>query len=410
VIRPLIRAVFALAFAIAASGAAHAADTVTVGALYPATDTDAKAAIETAIDIVDTPHRGLDALLLGAGEALPRLGGAKIGVIFADDQRNPSVAISQVLRLRGNDHVAALIGAGSLASTLAATAEAERQTLPFLVPQAIEPSITARGLKFTFRTTPLGRDFANAYAQLLTALKAGGTKVDTVALVFESTARGMAAAAQLRDAMAASGFGIAVEIGYPPDGIDLMSQAAALRAASPDVAIFVSDAADAGLWVRTMNTLGYKPPLLIGDDDGFSDPGFVAANGNLAQGAIDRSVWVLGKGDSPSAIVNELYRARTGHDLDDSGARLLQGFLVLADAINRAGSTDATAIQKALQQADLKPDQLIVGYNGVRFDASGQNTLASTYLTQLQGKRYVPVWPAASATAKLELPYKGWLK
>ena len=87
---------------------------------------------------------------------------------------------------------------------------------------------------------------------------------------------------------------------------------------------------------------------------------------------------------------------------------MLQGFLVLADAINRAGSTDPAAIQRALQGTDLKPGQLIVGYDGVRFDATGQNALAATYLTQLQGKQYVTVWPAERATGKLALPYKAW--
>ena len=38
----------------------------------------------------------------------------------------------------------------------------------------------------------------------------------------------------------------------------------------------------------------------------------------------------------------------------------------------------------------------------------GQNVLAATYLIQLQGDKYVAVWPEQSATAKLSLPYKGW--
>ena len=41
----------------------------------------------------------------------------------------------------------------------------------------------------------------------------------------------------------------------------------------------------------------------------------------------------------------------------------MQGFFVLADAINRAGSTEPEKIQAALQATDLKPDQLIMGYN-----------------------------------------------
>jgi branched-chain amino acid transport system substrate-binding protein len=389
--------------------AARADNTVSVGAIYPlAQSSDARFAIETVADIVNTPHPGLEKLPLGAGQGLPNLAGAKIAVTVADDLGNPSVAQAQALRLIAQNHVAALIGAGQSPETLAATALAERHGIPFLVPDATEPTMTGRGLNWVFRTTPLGSDVARAYMQFLAGLKSAGGKIDTIALVFRNTTRGAATAAAWQDAAKALGLSVASTIAYPPDGADLSAQVTALRGANPDVVIVDGDAADAGLLVRTMNTLGYKPPLLIGDDDGFSDPAFVAANGNLAQGIIDRSVWSLGKPDSPTAIVNELYKAKSGHDLDDTSARVMQGVFVLADAINRAGSTDPAAIQKALQQTDLKPDQLIVGYNGVKFDASGQNTLASAYLTQLQGKQYVPVWPAASAGGKLVLPFKGW--
>jgi branched-chain amino acid transport system substrate-binding protein len=50
----------------------------------------------------------------------------------------------------------------------------------------------------------------------------------------------------------------------------------------------------------------------------------------------------------------------------------------------------------------------MMGYKGVKFDDTGQNVLAATYLIQLQGDQYVAVWPAQSATAKLQIPYKGW--
>jgi branched-chain amino acid transport system substrate-binding protein len=404
----------ALAIGLTFGAAAQAADTVTIGAIYPLTGpharlgADAKAAIEIGADIVNTPHKGLDVLPLGAGEGLPAIGGAKIAVTFADDQSNPSVAVSQAMRLNADDRVAALFGAGEDSPTLAATAEAQRRGIPFLVPDAADPMITGRGFAWVFRTTPLAGDVANAYAQFLTGLKAGGMWLDTAALAFENTARGIAAAASLRAAPKAAGLAVVAEIGYAPDGVDLAAPVTALRGKNPDIVVLVSDAADAGLLVKTMRLMDYRPPLLIGDDSGFADPGFVAANGNLAQGVIGRSVWSSGDVDSPAAIVDQLYKAKTGHDLDDTSGRVLQGFLVLAEAINRAGSTDPAVIQKALRETDLKSEQLIVGYNGVKFDASGQNTLASTYLIQLQGKKYVAVWPDGSAAPKLQLPYKAW--
>jgi branched-chain amino acid transport system substrate-binding protein len=88
----------------------------------------------------------------------------------------------------------------------------------------------------------------------------------------------------------------------------------------------------------------------------------------------------------------------------------MQGFLVLADAIDRAGSTDPAKIQQALRVTDLKPAQLMIGYRGVKFDATGQNTLASTYLIQLQGTDYKAVWPTENATTALVWPMTGWKK
>ena len=150
------------------------------------------------------------------------------------------------------------------------------------------------------------------------------------------------------------------------------------------------------------------PPVVIGDDSGFSDPAFIKNVGTISQGAINRSAWDIGKPGSVTAKINDLFKAKTGYDLDDTSGRNMQAMFVLADAINRAGSGKSDAIRDALKATDLKPDQLMMGYKGVKFDDTGQNTLAATYLIQLQGDQYVAVWPAKSATAKLQIPYKGW--
>jgi branched-chain amino acid transport system substrate-binding protein len=109
-----------------------------------------------------------------------------------------------------------------------------------------------------------------------------------------------------------------------------------------------------------------------------------------------------------TAKINDMFKTKTGYDLDDTSARNMQSFLILADAIDHAGSTRPESIQQALRQTDLKPEQLMMGYHGVKFDSTGQNTLAATYLMQLQGPHYVLVWPERSASATLIYPFKGW--
>jgi branched-chain amino acid transport system substrate-binding protein len=158
-----------------------------------------------------------------------------------------------------------------------------------------------------------------------------------------------------------------------------------------------------------MQALDYKPAMLIADDAGYSDPSFIKAVGKISQGAFNRSSWAVGPAGSPTALIAEMYKKKSGDEMDDTAARQMQGFFVLCDAIDRAGSTEPAKIQAALRATDLKPDQLMMGYKGVRFDDKGQNVLASGLIIQLQdGENYVAVWPKASAVKPPAMPYKGW--
>ncbi len=37
----------------------------------------------------------------------------------------------------------------------------------------------------------------------------------------------------------------------------------------------------------------------------------------------------------------------------------------------------------------MKADQMVAGYNGVKYDAKGQNTLGSSLVIQMRGGQYV---------------------
>ena len=404
----------ALSVAVLAISPARAAESVKIGVIYPLTGNaasagqSAKDAVNLGAEIVNTAHPDLKALPLGATAGLPNLGGAKIELDEADHQGNPQVGQQQTLRLITQDHVVAMLGSYHSSVSLVATAVAERQGIPYLVADSVAQNITGRGFKWIFRTTPIAPDFAKAYAGFLTDLKNASRKIDKIAIVNENTDYGTSVGASIVEAAKSANINVAAQIPYNANSSDVSAQVIQLKTLQPDAVIFVSYTADTILYFRTMKNLDYLPPLIIGDDAGFSDPTFIPNAGDLAQGAINRSAFDIGKPGSNSYIINQLFKAKYGRDLDDTSARWMQGFFVLADAINRAGSTEPDKIQAALQATDLKPEQLMIGYNGVRFDSTGQNTLASTFLIQLQGKQYVSVWPTNLATGKLELPMKGW--
>jgi branched-chain amino acid transport system substrate-binding protein len=307
------------------------------------------------------------------------------------------------------DKVVALNGAFHSGVTLTASATAEKYGIPFLTSESVAANLTERGFKWFFRVTPVATDFARIYYDFLADMKAAGAKTDNVALVHDNTEYGTSVAGVITSVFKEKGQNIALDIAYSVNATDVQSQVLQLKEKKPDVVIMITYTSDAILYAKTMQALDYKPPLLLGDDAGYSDPSFLKSVGKISQGVFDRSSWSVGPPGSPTALIAEMYKKKSGDEMDDTAGREMQGFFVLVEAIDRAGSTDPAKIQAALKATDLKPDQLMMGYKGVKFDEKGQNTLASGVIIQLQdGENYLAVWPKTSAEKTPVLPYKGW--
>src|SRR3982751_1967351 len=407
----------AASISVALAGAASAQDqTVKIGALFPlsgnaaSAGVHAKAAIESAVEIINNAHPELGDLPLAKNAGLAGLGGAKVEVVFADNQGSPATGQNQALRLITEEKVVALTGAYQSGVTLTASAIAEKYGIPFVNGESVAANLTERGFKWFFRTTPVAGDFARIYLDFLKEMKAGGQKVDNIALVHENTEYGKSVATVITDLFKENGLPIAQDIAYSANTTDVQSQVLQLKDKKPDVVIMISYTSDAILSAKTFRALDCRPPMMIADNAGYSDPSTLKAVGKQIQGIFNRSSFAIGPPGSPTYLINELYKKKSGgDDMDDTVARQMQGFFVLIDAIDRAGSTEPAKIQAALKATDLKPDQLIMGYKGVKFDDKGQNILAAGLVIQLQdGENYVAVWPKDQAKTAPVMPYKGW--
>ena len=413
----IVGLLLAAAMSVALAGGASAQDkTVKIGMILPlsgnaaSAGTHGKAAIETAVEIINSGGGGLGNLPLTNNAGLKGLGGAKVEVVFADNQGSPAVGQNQALRLITEEKVVALGGAYQSGITLTASAIAEKYGIPFVNGESVAANLTERGFKWFFRVTPVASDFAKIYLEFLKDMKTGGIKTDNVAIVHENTEYGTSVASVITSVFKENGLAITLDIPYAANTTDVQSQVLQLKDKNPDVVIMVSYTSDAILYAKTMQALDYKPPMIIADNSGFSDPSFIKTAGKLTQGLFNRSSFAIGAAGTPTFLINEMYKKKSGgDDLDDTAARQMQGFFVLAEAIDRAGSTEPARIQAALKATDLKPDQLIMGYKGVKFDDKGQNVLAAGLVIQLQdGVNYTPVWPKQLAKTAPALPYKGW--
>jgi branched-chain amino acid transport system substrate-binding protein len=382
-------------------GPVCAADDVVIGAVYQMTGAnaqvgaDAKAAMETAIDIIDGNHN-VPNLLLGKGGGLANLGGAHIKLIFADHQGDPQKARAEAERLITQEHVVALIGSYQSATAATISQVADRYQIPFLVAESSSPTLTARGLKWIFRTSPHDIMFTKAMFDYYRDIgEKTGRKVKSVVLFHEDTLFGTDSSNAQKQMAEAAGIKVAADIRYRASSASLSAEVQQIKAADADVVMPTSYTSDAILLMKGMHDVGYTPKAIMAQSAGFAEQAFLDAVGPLAEGAMSRSAFALDVAKARPAIpvVDAMYKARSGKDLNDNTGREVTGLLVLADAINRAGSTDPEKIRAALIATDVPGDQTIMPWKGIKFDETGQNVEASPVIQQLKDGKYHTIYP-----------------
>jgi branched-chain amino acid transport system substrate-binding protein len=371
---------------------------------------DARAAAELAVELVNGRH-DLD-LPLARTEGLPGLGGARIRLVVVDHQGKPELGQAEAERLITQEKAVALYGAYHSSVSATASQVCERYGVPYLSGESSSPSLHRRGLKWFFRTSPHDEHFSLAMFDFLREFQAKrGLRLPSVGIIHEDTLFGADSAKVQEELAAKQGYQVAAKLAYRARSTSLVAEVQRLKAANPAVLLPTSYTSDAILIMRTARELDYNPPMILAQDAGFIESDFVNAVGKDAEGVMSRSVFSLDLAAKRPAVgrVNELYRRKQGKDLNDNTSRAFTGMLVLVEAINRAGSTDPEAIRKALLATDLKPEQTIMPWKGVRFDpATGQNELGTPLITQWRGGALRVVWPFDLAAADVLYPLPKW--
>ena len=403
---------------LAAAAPAAAQEEVRIGVILPltgaaaSTGNELKNASELAAEIVNTEVKDLP-LPLAATAGLPNLKGAKIKLIFADHQGNPQVGASEAERLITQEKVVALTGCYFSAVTATASQVAERHSIPFLNSDSTSSTLTARGFKWFFRTTPHDELFVQNFFQFIKDVEQKkSVKVKTLALFNENTLFGSETTKLEEKYAKEHGYQVASKILYPAKSTQFTSEVQTLKAANADVVMQASYLGDAILAMKTYKELGYSPKALLANDAGFNDSEFLKTLGKDGNYILSRETWALDLASQKPIIkkTNDLYRAKYGVNFNGNSARDFTGVVVLADAINRAGSTKPEAIQKALQATKIPGDQVIMPWEGIEFDGTGQNKHGAGIIVQVQEEKYATVWPLKFATKEIVWPMPGWDK
>jgi len=394
-------------------GSARAqASEVVIGVIYPLSGAsaqigvDAQKAFETAAEIVNKNY-DFD-LPLARGEGLPGLGGAKVRLVFADHQADPQKGRAEAERLITQEKVCAVIGTYQSAVAVTVSQVCERYQIPFLSADNSSPSLHRRGLKFYFRASPHDEMYSKAMFDFFDAMKKKGTKIETLSLFHEDTIFGTDSGNAQTKLAGERGYKIVSDIKYRANSPSLSAEVQQLKAANADVLMPSSYTTDGILLVKTMGELGYKPPAIVAQDAGFSEKALYDAVGDKLEGVISRGTFSLDLAAKRPMVgkINEMFKEKSGKDLNDYSSRQFMALVLMADAINRAKSTDGEKIRDALAATDIPGEQTIMPWKRVKYDEMGQNNDADPVLLQYTGGKFVTIFPPQAAVAEASWPMK----
>ena len=300
--------------------------------------------------------------------------GAELRLIIEDDQSTVESAVADFNKLIQQDGVSVILGPATSSQTEMAFPIAQENQVV-----AISPTSSARGLSaigdFVFRVA-LTTDILIPRGIEVTQTKLGYQRAAT--LYDETDLFSTDGDAAVREILAANGVEVVITETFKGGDTDFSEQLARIQAVEPDV-IFVSSLSPEKPDILTQGSeLGISAPFILrtltADD--------VQAAGAAAEGVITFVGWSAGVDTPGNQAFVENYSAKFGMAPNNYAARSYTTLHLLAAAMAKAASTDATAIRDAL--ASIKDFDTIFGK--FSFDANGDAVYAPKVLIVKDGE------------------------
>jgi branched-chain amino acid transport system substrate-binding protein len=267
----------------------------------------------------------------------------------------------------------------------------------------VADQIVERGLKNTFRFAPGYKKCSDiAIANLHVLNTAAGKPAKTVMIVHEESLFGTGTAQLLARELPGYGYEVKEVIKHANPTRDFNNIVLRMKAVNPDIVIPANYYNEYALLVRTMQQQNVRPKAIYSVLGGAaSSYKFVKEFPQAANGIIDCNHWFNPK-DKRSFALKQRTEAKNlfySYEifLTYTAVRLL------ADALERAKSTDRAAIIHALETSTFSDHFL--PYGPTKF-VNGQNTGAQPLMTQVLGNDIKVIVPREYRQAEPVFPLK----
>jgi branched-chain amino acid transport system substrate-binding protein len=336
---------------------------------------------------------------INSAGGIKALGGARINLISSDLRSDDKVTRTETERVLTTNKITAVNGCYASALSLVASEVTEREKVPIVTGSITNPLIE-RGFKYIFQVAPRASQFGTA--QVLLAKEVAGDQ-KRVAVVYENTAYGSTTSKGVQDEAQKQGLEVTLFEAYEKSFTDAGPLVNKVKAGNPGVLFPISYPNDFALIVRTLKQQNVRIPIIAGGA-GPLFPEFGKNFGEDANGILSIGSWSKDLNDDTLEI-DKRYRARHGEFIQEHAGEVYVFMWLIADAIERAGSADPTAVRDALAKTSLTRGFGAAMPNGkVEFDERGWNSGAFPVGVQWQEGDLVTVYPKEVAKKPIVKP------
>jgi branched-chain amino acid transport system substrate-binding protein len=319
---------------------ARAADTVKVGAIL---------AVTGPASFLGAPEAKTLEMLVQEANAKGGLGGKQVQLVVKDSQASPEKATSFAKQLIEEEKVLAIIGPSTSGETMAIKKLAEDAKTLLLSCAAAEVIVNPVAAH-VFKTPQKDSD---AVLKIFQQMKKMG--VTRIGVLSSNTGFGKAGKEQVEKLAPQNGIQIAASEVYAASATDLTAEVTKVKAAGVQGLINWSIEPAQALVIKNARQIGLTIPIF--QSHGFGNIGYAKAAGAAAEGIMFPAgrllVADLLPASHPQKKVLESYKkdyeSRFKEDVSTFGGHAYDAFLILQEAVKKAGGTDPEKVRAAVE-------------------------------------------------------------
>ena len=330
----------------------------------------------------------------------------KVEIRYADDGSSPPATAARLESLLATDHIDFILGPYGSGPTFSAAAVAERHGIPMVDSAGAAENIFNQGYRYTVTVMSPARKYLVGIIEFAVKRK---PQPKTIAVSAASDAFSLEV--QQGAVQSANDHGIRVVYAdrYTDDPATVTAAAIAIKAANPDIVLNAGHLQDALLMQRALKEQ-HVAAKIYGYTNGPDVPEFRSSLGNDAEGVVGSAQW------SPSVTYQgapgfygsargyaAAFTASFRHAPDYHNAEATAAGLAFQYALERAGSTDRTAVRDALARLDV-----VTFFGLLKFDSRGVNVFKPMVVNQINHGKLGTIYPYRLADATAIYPSPPW--